>query len=94
MSKYFLGLIFVPLMALAQPPVEHGKMNIVCSTTEHVEQQIKKFNEMKLWSGVESPTVVVTLWQNLETKSFTLTKTEVVHGITCIISMGASPKES
>ena len=94
MHKYFLGLLCVPLMAFAQPSVQHVKMSAICSSTEDVTKWIESYGEIKLWSAVESATIVVSLWQNLETKSYTVTKTEIVKGIMCVISMGGTPKQS
>lgn len=94
MIKYFLGLVFVPLMAFAQPSVQHTKMSVLCSSTEEIEKMIARHGEIKLWSAVESPTVVITVWQNLETKSFTVTKTEITRGVSCIIGIGGAPVQS
>jgi hypothetical protein len=94
MFKYVVGLLLVAASAHAQPPVIRGSIEVVCSTTDEVNKQITNYGEHMLWSAVESSTVVVSLWQNLDTKTFTVTKTDVVRGITCIISMGHPPPVS
>lgn len=96
MAKYLMGLLFVSMNVAAQspqPPVVQGVMDIICSTTEVVSAQIKKQGEVEVWSGVEGSIIVVTLWRNLKTKSFTLTKTNIIQDITCVIGVGAPPEE-
>lgn len=94
MFKFLVGLLFVPVMANAQPVVVNGSMDVICSTTENVMKEILKYEEIKLWSAIESSTIVVSLWQNLETKTFTIIKTDIIREVSCVISMGIPPKKS
>lgn len=62
--------------------------DVICGTTEHIMGELKKYNEKLIWSGKDSETVYVTVWQNVEEKTFSILKTTTDGKSTCLISSG------
>ena len=91
MEKYLTALLLVPTMASSQE-FREIPMPVLCGETTAITSVLMKYDEILLWSNTERDGVIVTLWQNMITNSFTLIKTEKTGKISCVISAGGTPQ--
>lgn len=88
MFKYILML--VPVVSFAQVPagtMQRVDMPAVCGATSTVLEVIRKHDEQHVWDGKEG-NVIVSVWANDQTKSFTVMKTSSTGEFSCVIAMG------
>lgn len=76
-----------PLAVNSQELVER-RMPAFCGDTKTVISIPQKYNEHMFWSGEETPGVIVSVWNNLDTKSFTIIKTHLTSKTSCVIASG------
>lgn len=88
MKKLLAALLVASGPVWSQATFQKGSFPVLCQTTEFVSKAIQEYKEESVWAAKEDDGVLVTLWQNRTTKSFTLVKTSPDGRISCIISSG------
>lgn len=86
------AIILLPLLSNAQQiELKQTPMIMLCGQSRTIVQLAKKLNLIELWKGIEDNGVRVTVWQDLKTKQFLISKQDYVTPTACIISMGGTP---
>lgn len=88
MKKLLAALLVASGPVWSQGAFQKGSLPIICQTTDFVGKAIAQYKEEAVWAAKEDDGVMVSLWQNKTTKSFTLVKTSPDGKVSCIISSG------
>jgi len=60
----------------------------LCGKTSDVMLELKPYQEKIVWTGYEKKHVLVVVWVNEVTRTYTVTKTDFANKITCVFSVG------
>lgn len=60
----------------------------LCGKTTDVLAELKPYHEKIVWTGYEKKNVLVVVWVNELTRTYTITKTDSDNKITCVFSVG------
>lgn len=89
MRKFIATLLLVPTLLFAEPKFVQGNMQIICGKTEELLTTVsQEFKETMLWTAKEKNRVIVSLWQNTDSNTFTIVKTDPYSKISCVIAIG------
>lgn len=89
MRKYFLGVLLLPVFALAQPVTVEKP--VICDKTEKVISTLMngEYKEQPLWIGVDSKSRY-SLFVNEKTRTWTFVQFN--ENIACVLGLGESSK--
>lgn len=84
------GLLVTSLTCFAQLPegMSLQQQPAVCGETPRMINAIREFNESVVWASVDVDGMVVSVWINEATKSFTIVRTSKDKKTSCIIAAG------
>jgi hypothetical protein len=87
MYKKILGILLLsPVLAFAG--LVEKEMTISCGDSTAIIAAIKSYSETPVWVAKESTGYTVSLWQNIDKKTFTMLKTDASGKTSCVISVG------
>lgn len=69
-------------LKILQMPVQCGPTNMITKAITD------KYSEEPKWSAMGSDGLMVSLWSNEQTKSFTILKSSISEGLSCIVGSG------
>lgn len=64
------------------------KLDIMCGDTDIFQKIITKHEEELQWSKVQPNGIIISLWYNKTTKSFSILQTNKTGEISCVIASG------
>lgn len=64
------------------------KLDVMCGSTHIFQKTIVKYEEELFWSRVQRSGIIVSLWYNSVTKSFTILQTSKTGETSCVIASG------
>ena len=86
MQKILMALLLLPGLAIAE--LVEKEMTVACGDSMPIIAAIKSYSETPVWIAKENTGDTISLWQNLDKKTFTMLKTDSTGKISCIISVG------
>lgn len=88
----FACVLLTPNVITAQQiQLKQTLMVMLCGSSRTVTVLANELDLIPLWKGTEDNGVNVTVWQDLNTKQFLISKTDSITPTSCIISMGGKP---
>jgi hypothetical protein len=87
MHKILFTLLLLPALAAAE--LVEKEMTVSCGDSAAIVAAIKTFSEVPVWIAKENNGYTISLWQNVDKKTFTMLKTDPNGKNSCVISVGS-----
>ena len=93
MKKLILLLVLLPSFALAQVAIPRTFVT-VCADTKSFVDTMRNYGEKPTFIGIGPENDVVSVWENKETRTFTIITTSPDGSVSCVLSAGEVPQKS